>query len=192
VEEAAERVDGAVTRRRFLAGAGAAAVAAMLPGALGTPAGADVDRSRHREHSPRRRAADAAPSVVIVGAGIAGLGCAYSLWQQHGIQADIYEYNIIPGGRIRTLRDYFADGQIVEEHAEFINPEHTKTLALAHSFGLTLDNSDKYPPGTHPKAETMRFDGQGWPQSSLTNDWHDWGWELFHQAAFTTAPWPVL
>jgi monoamine oxidase len=192
VDEAAEKVDGAVTRRRFLAGAGAAAVAAMLPGALATPAGADADRTRHREQSPRRRAADSAPSVVIVGAGIAGLGCAYALWQQHGIQADIYEYNIIPGGRIRTLRDYFADGQIVEEHAEFINPEHTKTLALAHSFGLTLDNSDKYPPGTHPRAETMRFDGQDWPQSSLTQDWHDWGWELFHQAAFTTAPWPVL
>ena len=50
---------------------------------------------------------------------------------QYGIRADVYEYNTVPGGRISTLRGYFADGQIVEEHAEFINPEHTATLALA-------------------------------------------------------------
>src|ERR1700678_992431 len=55
LDEAAEMVDGAVTRRRFLVGAGAAAVAAMLPGALSTPAGADADRTRHRETSPRDR-----------------------------------------------------------------------------------------------------------------------------------------
>jgi monoamine oxidase len=192
VDEATEMIDRAVTRRHFLVGAGAAAAAAILPGALSAPAGAAVDRARHQQSGSRRWATGTAPSVVIVGAGIAGLGCAYSLWHQYGIRADIYEYNTIPGGRIRTLRDYFADGQIVEEHAEFINPEHTKTLALAKSFGLTLDNSDKYPPGTHPKAETMRFDGQDWPQSSLTQDWHDWGWDLFHKAAFDTAPWPVL
>ncbi len=130
--------------------------------------------------------------MLIVGSGIAGLGCAYSLWRQHGIKADIYEYNTVPGGRIRTLRGYFADGQEVEEHAEFINPEHTKTLALAKSFGLTLDNTDKYPLGTHPKAETMLFGGHIWPQKDLSKDWHDWGWKLFHEAAFVTAPWPVL
>ena len=40
----------------------------------------------------------------------------------------------MPGGRIRTLRGHFEDGQIVEKHAEFINPEHTATLALARSW----------------------------------------------------------
>jgi integrase len=45
----------------------------------------------------------------------------------------------------------------VEEHAEFINPEHTATLALAKRFGLRLDNTDKYAPGTHPGREVMRF-----------------------------------
>jgi monoamine oxidase len=192
VDEAIEMVDHGMTRRRFLAGAGAAATAAVLPGVPTVPAGAVVRRSRHGGSRRSRRTTGAAQNVVIVGAGIAGLGCAYSLWDRHGIHADVYEYNTIPGGRIRTLRDYFADGQIVEEHAEFINPEHTATLALARSFGLALDNRDKYPAGTHPSAETMRFDGRDWPQASLAQDWHDWGWELFHKAAFTTAPWPVL
>jgi monoamine oxidase len=181
VDEAAEIVEQAVTRRRFLAGAGAAAAAAVLPGTLASPAGAAVRRGG-------RHAGDAPPSVVIVGSGIAGLGCAYSLWRQHGIQADVYEYNTIPGGRIRTLRGYFADGQIVEEHAEFVNPEHKKTLALAKSFGLTLDNTDKYPDGINTNQETMLFNGHIWPQASLTKDWHDWAWRLFHDAAFVTAP----
>jgi monoamine oxidase len=187
VDEAVEIIEErSVSRRRFLAGAGAAAAAAVLPNALASAAGASTRKD------DRRRSDAAKPSVVIVGSGIAGLGCAYSLWRQHGIKADVYEYNTVPGGRIRTLRGYFADGQEVEEHAEFINPEHKKTLALAKSFGLTLDNTDKYPLGTHPKAETMLFNGHIWPQADLSKDWHDWGWKLFHEAAFVTAPWPVL
>jgi len=162
-------------------GAGAAATAIALPGVVAGPVTA----------SPRRRKRGTG-SVVIVGAGIAGLGCAYRLWIRHGIRADLYEYDIVPGGRIRTLRGYFGDGQLVEQHAEFINPEHTATLELARSFGLTLDNADKYPPGTHPLQETMRFGGHSWPQASLDQDWHDWGWQLFHDAAFTKAPWPTL
>ena len=114
----------------------------------------------------RRRARGANPKVVIVGSGIAGLGCAYCLWRQHGIQADVYEYNTVPGGRIRTLRGYFADDQIVEEHAEFINPEHTKTLALAKSFGLTLDNTDKYPGGhRQPSRRPCGSSARAWPEA---------------------------
>ena len=129
------------------------------------------------------RAGRGAPRVLIVGSGIAGLGCAYRLWAKYGIKAEIYEYNTVPGGRISTLRGYFADGQVVERHAEFINPEHTETLALAKKFGLPLDNTDKYPPGTHPGRETMRFHGKKWPQAALNRDWHEWGWKLFHDAA---------
>ncbi len=134
----------------------------------------------------------AAQRVVIVGAGIAGLGCAYRLWTRYGTVADIYEYDTRPGGRIRTLRGAFADGQTVEEHAEFINPEHTATLALANEFGLTLDNRDKYPAGTHPNVEALRFFGRPWTQAAVNRDWHEWAWELFHHAASVTAPWPQL
>jgi monoamine oxidase len=159
------------SRRAFLgvAGAGVLAGAGLVP-----------------------RGGRGSPRVVIVGSGIAGLGCAYQLWAKHGIKADVYEYNTVPGGRIRTLRGYFEGGQIVEEHGEFINPEHTATLRLAKSFGLTLDNTDKSPPGTHPGRETMRFHGKNWPQAALNRDWHDWARKLFHHAAFVTAPWPQL
>jgi monoamine oxidase len=184
IDEAPEAAAPSLSRRRFLTGAGAAAALA-LP-AVVAPAAAASDRRR------RRAGRSAMGRVIIVGAGIAGLGCAYRLWSHHGIAADIYEYDTMVGGRIRTLRGYFDDGQLVEQHAEFINPEHTATLALARSFGLTLDNTDHYPPGTHPLAETMRFHGRPWPQAALNADWHEWGWQLFHNAAFTTAPWPTL
>jgi monoamine oxidase len=176
LDEAAELLAQPVTRRGFLGVAGAAALA----GTAMTSGPAPVRSSRP------------APRVIVVGSGIAGLGCAYRLWRRHGIRAEVYEYNTVPGGRIRTLRGYFADGQIVEEHGEFINPEHTATLALAKSFGLSLDNTDKYRPGTHPGRETMRFHGKKWPQVALNRDWHEWGWRLFHHAAFVTAPWPQL
>jgi monoamine oxidase len=178
VDEAADRLAQPLTRRGFLGVAGATGAVAGLGMAASHPAPA--------------RAARNSPRVVVVGAGIAGLGCAYRLWASYGIRADIYEYNTVPGGRISTLRGYFDDGQIVERHAEFINPEHTATLALARKFGLRLDNTDKYPPGTHPGRETMRFHGKIWPQAALNRDWHDWGWKLFHHAAYVTAPWPQL
>jgi monoamine oxidase len=191
VDEADEVVDQhmarQMTRRGFLVGAGAAATAAAFPMLSATPAAASTRHHRSRQGSD---AGD--PKVVIIGSGIAGLGCAYRLWHQYGIRADVYEYNTVPGGRIRTLRGFFDDGQIVEEHAEFINPEHHMTLQLAKSFGFTLDNSDAYPPGSHARQETMRFDGAAWPMAALTKDWHDWAWLLFHDAAFATAPWPVL
>jgi monoamine oxidase len=180
VDEAAEAIASPLSRRRFLLGAGAAATMAAFPGVL---AGTAAAAQRRKEASTGR--------VVIVGSGIAGLGCAYRLWHGHGIKADVYEYDTVAGGRIRTLQGYFDDGQLVEHHAEFINPEHTATLALARNFGLTLDNTDHYPAHTHPKDETMRFGGQLWPQAQLDQDWHEWGWQLFHDAAFTDAPWPT-
>jgi monoamine oxidase len=166
-----------LTRRGFLATAGAGAIAG-LGATAARPAAAGRDRD--------------SPRVVIVGAGIAGLGCAYRLWAKYGIKAQVHEFNTVPGGRIRTLRGHFGDGQLVEEHAEFINPEHTATLALAKRFGLRLDNTDKYRPGTHPARETMRFHGRPWSQAALDRDWHEWGWKLFDHAANVTAPWPQL
>jgi monoamine oxidase len=152
-------LDGQLTRRAFLGVAGAGVLA-------GTAAVPRLEASASSD--------PAKPRVVIVGSGVAGLGCAYRLWVRHGIRPEVYEYNTVPGGRIRTLRGHFADGQIVEKHAEFINPEHTATLAMARSFGLTLDNTDKYPPG-----------GRFWqgeyvvsssPEDTSSNEaaWGDW------------------
>src|ERR1700722_17463966 len=86
VDEAGEVVED-LSRRRFLMGAGAALTGAALPVA---------SASAHRGIRLQPRSADA-PKVVIVGAGIAGLGCAYRLWRDQGIRSEVYEYNVVPG-----------------------------------------------------------------------------------------------
>jgi len=167
-----------MTRRGFLGGGLAVSAGVVLP--------------RWLTH-PTPRAARSDQRIVIIGSGIAGLGCAYRLWREHGIASEIYEYNADrAGGRIYTLRGYFDEGQYVEEHAEFISTEHTETRALARSFGLRLDDIGRYPPGTHPDEYQFRFGGKFWTQAALNRDWHEWAYELFATAAFRKAPWPTV
>ena len=169
---------GTLSRRQVLGGAGAAGLAAMLP--LGCS-------------QPARTAAGRGPRVVIVGSGIAGLGCAIRLWRRHGIRSEVYEYNPgRAGGRIATLRHFFADGQYTEQHGEFISSEHTAMRGLAASLGLVLDDVNAYPAHTRPQDNRLRFGERFWPQEALNRDWHDWGYRLFHDAAFSKAPWPTL
>jgi monoamine oxidase len=181
LDEAAEAVGDGLTRRRLLQGAGVVAAVAAIPVGLASPAAA----------RPSVRSAKAQPKVVIIGSGIAGLGCAHRLWSHYGVHAEIYEYDDKPGGRIRTLRGHFDGGQLIEEHAEFINPEHTATLALAKRFGLTLDNTDHYPEPNQDQL-SLQFDGKLWSQAALNHDWHTFGWKLFHDAAVNKAPFPTL
>ncbi len=77
------------------------------------------------------------PRVVIVGAGTAGLTCAYRL-QQAGISARVLEGNKRIGGRMLTLRDKLPEGQITELGGEFIDSGHTSLRNLAAELGLTL------------------------------------------------------
>jgi monoamine oxidase len=167
-----------VSRRAVLGGAGAVALAAALPTGLARPA---------------RASAGTDPRVVIIGSGLAGLGCAFRLWTRHGIRSDVYEYNAVrPGGRVFTLRGFYDGGQYAEQHGEFISTEHTEVRWLAARFGLHLDNVTAYPPRTRAQDYLFRFGGRVWPQAALNRDWHEWGWRLFRDAAVRKAPWPTL
>jgi monoamine oxidase len=174
----AER-DGLVSRRRVLGGAGAAAVAAALPLA---------GRAQAAAQAARR-----GPQVVIVGSGLAGLGCAFRLWHGHGVRSEIYEYNSGRiGGRVHTLRGFFQAGQYAEQHGEFISSEHTELRGLAARFGLVLDNVNRYPPHTRPLDYRLRFGGRFWSQAALDREWHGWARKLFLDAANYKAQWPTL
>ena len=169
------RPAGRITRRSLLQAAGGTAVTLGL--------GSVWPDGSHARADPEAR-------VVVVGGGIAGLGCAYRLWREHGIRAKVYEWSDRPGGRVHTLRGYFDDGQLVEEHAEFINPEHTATLALARHLHLGLDNTERYPPGVNADQESFWFDGRLWSQAALDRDWREFGEQLFRDAA-AKASWPT-
>jgi monoamine oxidase len=176
--EGQARAGGGLSRRQLLRGAAGAGLA--VAAGASRPAAA-------------RAAARPGPRVVIVGSGIAGLGCAYRLRARHGIASEVYEYNAArAGGRIHTLRGFFAGGQYAEEHGEFISSEHTGMRRLAAGFGLTLDNVNAYPPHTRAADYRFRFAGRFWPQAALDREWHDWGFRLFYDAAFRKAPWPTL
>jgi len=80
---------------------------------------------------PRRR-------VIVIGAGLAGLSAAYELVQR-GHDVAVLESRSTPGGRVRTVRDPFADGLFAEAGASRIPDNHDWTLKYAREFGLTLD-----------------------------------------------------
>ena len=111
-----------ITRRDFL-GAGAAAGVALT----GLP---DV---------VRRLRTITAPRVAIVGAGLAGLTCAYRL-RQAGVIATVYEGNTRLGGRCWSIRGAFDGGQIAEHGGELIDQYHKEIRQLAQELGLALDN----------------------------------------------------
>ena len=120
-EEAIERVAAArLNRRQFLrATAGAAGTA------LGTV------------FSPQLVMGATPPRIIIVGAGTAGLTCAYRL-QQAGVSAQVIEAGKRVGGRMFSLRDTFPDGQLVELGGEFVDTGHRALRRLVRDLGLSL------------------------------------------------------
>jgi monoamine oxidase len=151
VQRAAAEAAGQ-TRREMLKRAGAASAAASLGSMV--------------RWLPEANAATA-PRIVVVGAGLAGLTCAYRL-KQAGYSAQIHEASDRVGGRCWTIRAAFADGQIAEHGGELIDQGHTAVRHLANELGLTLDNLlAAEPSGTE---DIYRFDGQPYTFDEATRD----------------------
>ncbi|MFN7930733.1 MAG: FAD-dependent oxidoreductase, partial [Blastocatellia bacterium] len=116
---------------------------------------------------PRPLAAATAPRIAIIGGGLAGLACAYQL-RKAGLRATIYEAADRFGGRCLTLRDHFADGQMVEQGGELIDDGHTAIIQLVRELGLRLDNLKlAVPRGTQP---CFSFDGVPYTFAEASRD----------------------
>ncbi len=133
----------------------------LLAGSAGIAAAAAAGR-----FAPLARAADS-PRIVVVGAGLAGLSCAYRL-KQAGYTAQVYEASDRIGGRCWSDRTSFANGQIVEHGGELIDQGHTAVRQLAGQLGLKLDNLlSAERNGTEP---FYNFDDQAYSYAQATDD----------------------
>ncbi|MFN9264942.1 MAG: flavin monoamine oxidase family protein [Acidobacteriota bacterium] len=103
----------------------------------------------------------------MVGAGLAGLTCAYRL-AQNGLAADIFDANTRVGGRCWSLTSGFDNGQIIERGGELIDQGHSAIRQLCQELRLPLDNLlAAEPNGTGP---FYSFDGAPYAYPDAVND----------------------
>jgi monoamine oxidase len=177
VEEAAAKIADEhtrTTRRRFLKGAGATVVGATLLGRLAEPGSA-------------KGAPPPGARIVVVGAGLAGLTCAYRL-QQAGYAAQVFEASGRIGGRCYTGRGDFADGQIYEHGGELIDNNHIDMKQLVQELGFTLDNL--LTAETNGTEQLGNFFGQPYTFTQMTNDLKTI-WQQIH-SDISAASYPTL
>src|SRR4030081_3226168 len=85
----------------------------------------------------RAAARAARETVLVVGAGLAGLCAAYRL-REAGKRVIVIEARPVPGGRVRTLRGYFDDGIYAELGAARVAESHEYVLNWVNDLGLSL------------------------------------------------------
>ncbi|WP_219836823.1 NAD(P)/FAD-dependent oxidoreductase [Paenibacillus sp. R14(2021)] len=109
-----------------------------------------------------------APRIVIIGAGLAGLACAYRL-KQAGINAMLYEADDKPhAGRVSTRYGEFDEGQIAERGGMLIDTGHRAVIRLARELGLRLtDLLAAEAAGTEPR---YFFDGGAYTFTEAAED----------------------
>jgi monoamine oxidase len=76
-------------------------------------------------------------SVLVAGAGLAGLAAAYDLTTM-GATVTVIEARDRVGGRVWTIRDGFADRQHAEAGGDMIDESQEEICQLARELGLTL------------------------------------------------------
>ncbi|HLL02622.1 MAG TPA: FAD-dependent oxidoreductase [Myxococcaceae bacterium] len=148
-----------VSRRSLLKGAtvlGAGLVAGGAPSAVAGPLGLGG------RTGPLR--------VGVVGAGIAGLACAYDL-KRAGITATLHETNERVGGRVFSMGGAFPGpvsfpGQVVERGGEFIDTGHKTMLGYAQEFNLPKESLTKVPGEVF-----YYFGGQRYPESVVVEEY---------------------
>jgi monoamine oxidase len=160
-----------VTRRELLAGGAALVTGAAL---AASPAASLAKAVK----------GPSAPTIAIVGAGLAGLRCAHMLWTESPgapVAATVYEANPArAGGRCWTLRDFFADGLITEHGGSFLNSDQLSVRGLAARLGLEQEivNGGDLLSGD----EVFWIDGAYYKLAEANADWASVGFPTFHAA----------
>ena len=81
--------------------------------------------------------------ILVIGAGLAGLSCAYEL-DRAGYNVMVLEAKSHPGGRVRTYRDPFADNLYAEMGAEYVDSSDENVQKYCKKFNLTISPAKQY------------------------------------------------
>lgn len=139
-------------------GAASLAGASLIGCAADTPGGAET------LGSSRAGVVQITADIGIVGAGIAGLACAYEL-KRAGNVATLHDANTRAGGRIWSMSGLFP-GQTIERGAELIDTPHKTMIGYAREFGLALEDVAK------PMRDTSyNFGGQAIAESTMVDEY---------------------
>mgnify|MGYP003575043194 CR=1 FL=1 len=141
-----------LNRREFMAGAGKLAAGAAVGGVGALVRGVAAPPPK------------SAITVGIVGAGLAGLACAYEL-NRRGIIATLFDANDRAGGRCRSLAGFFP-GQVAELGGEFIDTPHKTLLGYIREFKLAVEDVDK-----QPGEVLYYFNGEQYPESRVVDEY---------------------
>jgi monoamine oxidase len=130
----------AISRRRFVAMSASATAATALSGCFPWQAPPTSSDAR----------------VLIIGGGIAGLTAGYRL-REAGVPFRLVDAQNRTGGRMLSLRNHFAGGQVAELGGELIDTGHEHIRALADELGIELNDLHLDDPAL---AETWYFGGR--------------------------------
>lgn len=139
VDELLEQANArALHRRRFIGDVFKTGAALSAAGLLnGCRRAADLFPEEPVQQIPSSAFKISQPNIVVLGAGMAGLNCAYQL-KKAGYLSTIYEGSKRAGGRIYSEKNVISPALVTELGGEFIDTEHKDMLKLCHEFNLPL------------------------------------------------------
>ena len=95
--------------------------------------------------------------IIVVGAGLAGLSCAYEL-DQAGFNVILIEARSRPGGRVRTYRDPFDDNLYAEMGAEYVDSTDMYVKKYCKKFDLKVLPAKQYD-GVYVRGQRLTMEG---------------------------------
>ena len=95
--------------------------------------------------------------IIVIGAGLAGLSCAYEL-DQAGFNVILIEARSRPGGRVNTYREPFSDNLYSEMGAEYVDSSDTYIHEYCKKFDLKVLPAKQYD-GVYLKGQPSTIEG---------------------------------
>ncbi len=156
-EALASIVEQSINRRKFLSNSVKSAALFTIG------AGLSEGCRKPDESAISNSAGSDGPRIVIVGAGAAGLTCAYEL-SKAGYTSTIYEASNRSGGRLYSVNGAMGKGLVTDLGGEFIDANQRHLLNLTSELGISL--LDRFQ-NTGVEKETYYFNNRFYTEADV-------------------------